>query len=229
MKRSDHVQLRLGHPGDPQPGEYCPSEDRKRTRTSRQRGRRSDTETVPPKRFFRGKKGRKRPQYVPAASGYQSDCWIWQGCKDRGGYGRCRVASDKMAAAHRFYYEERFGSIPDGLELHHLCGVRVCVNPEHLVAMTRHEHLRCSGKLKLTPEQVVEIRRSTETQQVVADRYEISQSQISRIKARKVWKDLPDPEMSTDPYPPCLASLAEAGQRLGQQPQPDPSISKLAA
>lgn len=39
--------------------------------------------------------------------------------------------------AHRFSYEMFIGTIPDGLELDHLCRQRWCVNPYHLEAVTR--------------------------------------------------------------------------------------------
>jgi hypothetical protein len=32
--------------------------------------------------------------------------------------------------------------IPAGLELHHVCENKLCVNPEHLQPMTRCDHLR---------------------------------------------------------------------------------------
>jgi hypothetical protein len=42
--------------------------------------------------------------------------------------------------AHRYYYERANGPIPGGLELHHVCGNHACVNPAHLVAMSKTEH-----------------------------------------------------------------------------------------
>jgi hypothetical protein len=154
---------------------------------------------------------------------------MWQLAKNPQGYGIVGTAPGKVAYAHRVYYEQYIGPIADGFELHHLCVVPGCVNPDHLVPKTRREHLRISGKLKLTPADVIEIRRSTEKQRVLAERYGVSQSLISRIKAGLVWRDGLDPEVPTDAEPTHLVSLAEAGQRVGEQPQPDPSISKLAA
>ena len=67
-----------------------------------------------------------------------SGCHIWQLSKIKG-YGRLRV-KEGWVLAHRYYYKESYGSIPDGMDLHHKCGVRACVNPEHLKPMPRGCH-----------------------------------------------------------------------------------------
>ena len=66
-------------------------------------------------------------------------CWFWLGNSYqsiRGGeYGLVRVGS-KSRRAHRWAYQYFKGSIPDGLELDHLCRNTLCVNPDHLEAVT---------------------------------------------------------------------------------------------
>lgn len=44
--------------------------------------------------------------------------------------------------AHRLAYEQHFGPIPEGHEIHHTCGTKNCINPDHLEAMTASEHAR---------------------------------------------------------------------------------------
>jgi hypothetical protein len=64
-------------------------------------------------------------------------CWPWTGFRNPAGYGiyaRLR--------AHRLVYEASGLVIPDGLVLDHLCGVRHCVNPDHLEPVTRGENSR---------------------------------------------------------------------------------------
>lgn len=58
-------------------------------------------------------------------------CWIWTAGRNSDGYGHLKV-SGHMVDAHRFTYELLVGSIPPGLELDHLCRVRLCVRPSHL-------------------------------------------------------------------------------------------------
>lgn len=43
--------------------------------------------------------------------------------------------------AHRFSYERFIGPIPYGYDIHHACGKRLCVNPNHLEALGRRDHI----------------------------------------------------------------------------------------
>lgn len=68
-------------------------------------------------------------------------CWEWQGVKTNGGYGMV-CYKYKTHIAHRFFYKALVGSIPEGLELDHLCRVRNCVNPNYLEPVTHQENCR---------------------------------------------------------------------------------------
>lgn len=74
-----------------------------------------------------------------------SDCWLWSGYKTSKGYGQFRNGEGKTVRAHRWIYMFSAGEIPEGLELDHVCGVRHCVNPDHLEAVTHGENLRRGG------------------------------------------------------------------------------------
>ena len=65
-------------------------------------------------------------------------CRLWLGNVSRNGYGQ--VGGGVMA--HRRSYEYAKGPIPDGLELDHLCRVRLCAEPSHLEAVTHGENVR---------------------------------------------------------------------------------------
>ena len=66
-----------------------------------------------------------------------ADCWIWIGGVTSKKYG-----SLHNVIAHRYAYEQAKGKIPDGLTIDHLCKQKLCVNPDHLEAVTRWENVR---------------------------------------------------------------------------------------
>lgn len=60
----------------------------------------------------------------------ESGCWIWMGTISPKGYGQFHCQAQRHTA-HRWIYEQLHGTIPEK-ECSHLCGVRACVNPDHL-------------------------------------------------------------------------------------------------
>jgi hypothetical protein len=77
---------------------------------------------------------------------YASKCWLWQGQATSNGYGV--IGSGPKPAhniyVHRLAWELEHGPIPAGLEIDHLCHVRLCVNPGHLAVVTHAENNRRS-------------------------------------------------------------------------------------
>ena len=70
-----------------------------------------------------------------------SGCWLWLAALDGRGYGKLCVRGRYRIAA-RLAYELAVGPIPSGLDLRHRCGVKACVNPEHLDPAPRRETLK---------------------------------------------------------------------------------------
>lgn len=79
-----------------------------------------------------------------------SGCHLWTGCSYGRGYGWINFKG-KSQPVHRLVYRLVFGDIPEGYEVHHLCGTKLCLNPSHLQALSKAEHTkigpaaRCSG------------------------------------------------------------------------------------
>jgi len=70
-------------------------------------------------------------------------CWTWTASRKgrHSDYGAVSVKG-RMLYAHRVAYEAARGSLPDGMELDHLCRNRLCVNPFHLEVVTHQENVR---------------------------------------------------------------------------------------
>lgn len=98
---------------------------------------------------------RARPELEP--------CWMWTGARTSSGHGSFRMywsssserelwahtstALKKSISAHKMSYLHHFGPVPKddmGRDLHirHLCDVRLCVNPNHLIPGDRSENMR---------------------------------------------------------------------------------------
>lgn len=120
-----------------------------------------------PKRFISGHNdtGGRPPEplearYAVKDCGYKTPCWVWQRTIGRKGYGTIwDPGRQKLARAHRFFYERFIGPIPTGLQLDHLCRIRACVNPAHLEPVTQPTNQQRGMNAKLTREQANEIRR----------------------------------------------------------------------
>lgn len=69
------------------------------------------------------------------------ECWLWVGRKDRDGYGLFyHLHRDHLA--HRIAYVLAHGEMQPGEEVHHTCERRLCVRPDHLVALDKENHNR---------------------------------------------------------------------------------------
>lgn len=149
-----------------------------------------------PVRFVRGHSTRgrrvgprKADRYRVEDRGYDTPCWVWQLAKDRGGYGR--VADGGVVRfAHRVYYVQAHGSIPDGLGLDHLCRVAACVNPDHLEPATQATNTRRGIAAKLTAAEVAAIRKMIASglpNRAIAERFDIAACSVSDIKTGRSW------------------------------------------
>jgi hypothetical protein len=150
---------------------------------------------MPPERNTRFLPGHTRfPGYIEEDRGYATACWIWQGATGQCGYGLTRQGTGPgrhAQNAHRFYYQREFGPLPDSLDLHHCCEVRLCVNPAHLEPTQEAEHLRHHATL--TWDAVRDIRARFQprvvTRKMLAEQYGVGKSAIDKVLAGKRWAE----------------------------------------
>lgn len=126
-------------------------------------------------------------------------CWLWIGSQG-GGYGQSMLGAKKMGA-HHVAYRLYIGEPPAGLDLMHLCDVRLCVNPDHLEPGTRAEnqaHASEAGRLRscvLDLDTILAIRAEAAsglTQRVIAERHGVTQPTVHDIVTRKTWAHVED-------------------------------------
>lgn len=85
--------------------------------------------------------GHRRAPDFPYEVDEATGCWIWQGTVTRAGHGGMTNPDRRgCILAHRYIYEQVHGPLDEGMAVHHLCPNKLCVNPEHLVAVTATEH-----------------------------------------------------------------------------------------
>jgi hypothetical protein len=66
-------------------------------------------------------------------------CWVWNGAKNRQGYGYLSVAKH-ATRAHRFSWVLHNSPIPKSLQVCHHCDRPLCVNPSHLFLGTNDDN-----------------------------------------------------------------------------------------
>lgn len=135
----------------------------------------------------------------------KSRCWNWIKDLDKKGYGQIhdyKNGKRVTRAAHRVSYEINKGEIPQGMIVCHSCDNRKCVNPNHLWIGTTQDNINDKLKKnrglygskhqnsKLTEEDVLEIRASSEKKAHLARKYKVSFMVITSILRRNTWKHI---------------------------------------
>lgn len=157
----------------------CGAKTRLAPQTDRQKGWVRDE----PLRFLRGHntRGAATEYVIDEATG----CWVWQ-LGRVAGYGYA-YRDGKQRVAHRVYYEDLVGPVPEGLVLDHLCRNRACVNPAHLEPVTQGENCRRGARARLTHRVVAFIRASPLSTRELAEVLGVGKSTIQAARSGASW------------------------------------------
>lgn len=106
-----------------------------------------------PRTFCRGHNSRIAPNNKRTDAQYEIDpqtgCWVWRWSVTSAGYGHFQYEG-RVRLAHVVYYERAHGPVPVGFQVDHLCKRPLCVNPQHLEAVTPAVNTYRSRAAKLT-------------------------------------------------------------------------------
>jgi hypothetical protein len=134
------------------------------------------------------------------------DCWEWQACCHRQGYGWFYRKGGQQVLAHRYSYELHHGSLRRRDKVLHTCDNPRCVNPSHLRLGTQADNVHdmmakgrspvigvngeSNHQSKLTRTDVVEIRwrvLAGASLPELAERYGVSVRTIRAIEKGEHW------------------------------------------
>ena len=135
-------------------------------------------------KFVKGHSSKKPPFTIDPTTG----CWVWQRKTIKSGYGST-WHNGRSDLAHRVFWERTNGSIPVGMEIHHRCFNRLCVNIEHLELATPAYNARHRSNGKLAEADVLLIRESSLRNADLARELGVHPSTVSMIRHDKRWKE----------------------------------------
>jgi hypothetical protein len=124
-------------------------------------------------------------------------CWLWQRSLDKDGYGYFR-SHGKIIRAHCYYYEAKFGRMPEGLLPDHICRNRACVNPDHIEPVPHVENCRRGALVTtgMTLDKARAMRRlhrdGTPYKQLMK-MFGVGKSLVAQIVTGRCWKESPSP------------------------------------
>jgi group I intron endonuclease len=128
----------------------------------------------------------------------ENGCWIFTGGLAGNGMAKVKRAG-KFVSFQRLSYEHYVGAIPENHYVYRTCKDRACINPEHLKTGTKSDitknmfntgYAHPRGNVKLTEEQVIEIKKSTKSVKELSNLFKVNDGTIRKVLTGKTWKQI---------------------------------------
>lgn len=140
-------------------------------------------------------------------------CWVWNGERDKDGYGRIEIKGVRTRGVHRIMYAWLVGSLPVGDKnlssvVHHKCERTYCCNPVHLALVTQQVNVlvgngitakfarvtHCPSGHEYTPENT-KVKKGSRSCRECARAYAAQRrlKEPEKLKANRIanyWKDI---------------------------------------
>jgi len=78
---------------------------------------------------------------LPDWDNWKTDCWLWKGSTNEKGYPK-KTINSKQYRVHRLIAVWNEHLTETDLDASHLCDIRNCINPNHLVLETHSDNLK---------------------------------------------------------------------------------------
>lgn len=128
-------------------------------------------------------------------------CWNWKRSVDHGGYGKTKILGT-MYGSHRVAYRIKYGDIPDGKHVLHMCDNPACCNPSHLKTGSHSENMqdmKARGRMGVFGKPIIKMNMDLANQlrfdyktglskNSLSKKYNISCRHIRDIVRNKCWK-----------------------------------------
>lgn len=139
---------------------------------------------------------RKKIEYIIN----ENECYICiSHAGDKDGYPRIKI-NKKMLRISRYFWEKKYGPIPDKMCVCHKCDTPACINVDHFFLGTKADNNHDRNKKnrqskgekvvqsKFTEEQVLKIRKESGSLRELGKKYRVHYTNIHKIKNKKSWK-----------------------------------------